>query len=228
MFLDSLVEQCYKSLPRYSEALDYLHSRGVTDEEIKLFKLGFRRVITVADDGTEDFKNFVKETNNGRSLENKIIFPLYDMLGQIVGIFSRAVETKEFKFYLTQEAKFSGVFFGFWQSLPEIYKTGRVFTVEGPFDFFAFRKAYTNSVATLTAGLSDAQYNLLHFFAENIVTVFDSDKAGRRAAAEAQQWPGIKSVELGFKDPNACLKYWDQKKFIERVKEKVGEVLLFS
>jgi DNA primase len=227
VFLEPIIEACHKSLARYEEALKYLSSRGVSEPEIEKFRLGFSRVINAKDDGSEDFQNFCKETRKGRSFENKIIFPIYDMLGKPVGLFSRAVETKEFKFYLTQEAKFSGAFFGFWQALSEIYKTSTVFVVEGPFDLMAFRKVYENSLATLTAGMSDAQYNLLKFFARNIVTVFDSDKAGRRAAEQARKWPEIRSMELGFKDPNACLKYWDDRKFIERVKAKVRETMLF-
>ena len=218
----------HQFLYRNEEALDYLHSRRVTDEEIKEFKIGYSRVVSIHDDGSEDYENFMRESYRGRAYERKIILPLYDLWGNPIGALGRAIDSKEFKYYLTKEGKFFGAFFGFFQALPEIYRTGRVFTVEGPFDFLAFRKVYPNVVATMTAELTDDQYELLNFFAKDIITVFDSDGPGRKAAERAREkWPKIKTVSLGFKDPDGALKYWsDPRKFTEYVKGIVSRTLI--
>ena len=163
MFLEVLVNKLHESIWRHPEALQYLRSRGVTEEEIKEYHIGASRVVIIPKDGSQDCENFQKETARGRKLENKVIFPIYDMIGRVVGLFGRSIETKEFKFILTAEGKFTGVLLGFYQALPYIYETGKVFVVEGPFDLMAFRKVYKNSVAALTAGLSDSQYILLQF-----------------------------------------------------------------
>jgi DNA primase len=226
-FLKILIERLHESLYRNEEALNYLHSRKVSDEEIKLFKIGYSRVVGTADDGSEDYQCFLKETHRGRDFESKITFPLYDMIGNPIGLLGRAINTKEFKFYLTLEGKYSGAFFGLSQSLPLIYDTGLAFTVEGPFDLLAFRKVYPNSVATLTAELTEAQYNILSMYAKNIITVFDSDIPGRKAAERALQWPNVKSVCLGWKDPDAGLKYLNFDKFKKHVQNKISPVALF-
>lgn len=224
MFLPLFVDRMHQSIFRNEEALDYLHSRRVTDDEIKEFKLGYSKVVSIRNDGSEDYDNFMRESYGGRLYERKIIFPLYDMLGNTIGVLGRAIDSKAFKFYLTKEGKFFGAFFGFHQALPKIYETGRVFTVEGPFDFLAFRKVYPNVVATMTAELTDDQYDLLNFFAEEIVTAFDSDGPGRRASERAKEkWPKLKTLSLGFKDPDGALKYWDDpRKFESYVRGIVG------
>jgi DNA primase len=209
-------------------AKEYLRSRGVTEEEIIELKLGYSRVISVPKEESADYETFIKETYRGKAFEQKIIFPIYDPIGRVIGLFGRAIDTKEFKFWLTAEAKFMGAFVGLYHALPHVYETGKVFVVEGPFDWVAFRKVYKNTVGAMTAGLSDAQYEILSFFAEKIVTVFDSDKAGNYATFESQKkWKNVSSVDLGWKDPSQCLKDMGLIKFTNFIKDKVGRKLLF-
>ena len=194
----------------------------MTDEEIESFKIGASRVVSAPDDGSEDYKEFMRETWRGKKLENKVVFPIQDMIGNIVGLFGRSITTKEFLYYLTIEAKETGVLFGFYQALPTIYETGRVYIVEGPFDLLAFRKVYRNTIATMTAELTEAQYYLLSFYAKQIVTVFDSDPPGKAATIRAiKKWPDVVSVDLGYKDPDRCLKETGAG-FFKFVKDKVG------
>ena len=226
MFLNALIDKLHESLFRNEAALNYLKGRKVTEEEIRTFKLGYSRVIATSDDGSQDYINFNEETYRGRALENKLIFPIYDMLGNPAGILGRAIDSKKFILYLTLESKFLGAFYGLPQSLPHIYDTSRVFTVEGPFDFFAFRKVYPNVVGTLTAELTEAQHDILSLYAKEIVTVFDSDGPGRKAAERAEKFSDVKTISLGFKDPDAALKYLNNfTEYTKYVKRKVGEVL---
>ena len=222
MFLDTLCHNLHNALPRYNNALDYLKNRGVSGEDVRDFFLGYSKIISVVDDGSLDYEIFMKETYRGKVFENKIIFPIYDVIGRTVGIFGRALDSKAFKYYLTQEAKYSGVLTGIYQALPHIYETGKVFVVEGPFDLLAFRKVFKNSVGANTAGLSESQYEILSFFADRIVTVFDSDAAGENATKEAKKkWGNISSVSLGYKDPDNVLKELGYDKFVKYVKSKV-------
>jgi len=230
MFLDTLVQGLHSSLSRYDVAKNYLRSRGTTDEEMELFKLGYTKIISVPKEDSKDYETFMGELYKGRALEQKIIFPLYDVLGRVIGLFGRSIDTKEFKFFLTEEGKYIGAFVGLLQALPYIHESGKVFVVEGPFDLIAFRKVYKNSVGALTAGLSDAQYEILNFFADKIVTVFDSDKAGKYATFEAQKKWGdkISTIDLGtWKDPSECLKQMGIKKYTEFIKGKVEGKFLF-
>jgi DNA primase len=224
MFLDVLVQNLHGALSRYDVAKEYLCSRLVTEEEIQEFRIGYSKVVSASDDGSEDFEFFLKETHKGRSFEQKIIFPLYDVIGRATGLFGRSIDTKEFKFYLNREGKYTGTLVGLYQALPYIYASGRVYVVEGPFDMLAFRKVYKNTVGALTAGLSEAQHELLSFFAKEIVTVFDSDKPGKDASEQAQRrWKNVIPLDLGYKDPDKCLKEKGSvDRFAKFVQEKVS------
>ena len=147
------------------------------------------------------------------------------MMGTPVGMITRSPEVKKYGLYLTRAGKDLGAMFGLYQALPAIYLTDCVFIVEGSFDLLAFRKARQNVVATNTAELTKAQYEQLRFYADNIITVFDSDGPGRAATERAKEnFSGIQSMDLGFKDPSNCLAYCGTvKKFSERVESKAGE-----
>ena len=190
MFLDDLTVSTHASLVRYGNVLEYLKGRNVTAEDVKRYRIGYGRVLNIPDDGTDDRKRFMEESAYGRKFEGMILFPFTEPLGRVVGLIGRSLENKYFKIFATEEAKSTGFFFGLAQALPEIYRTGRAYIVEGPFDTVAFSKVVLNTVGALTAGLNEAQFKLLRLYCDNIVTVFDSDAPGERATNKGQEWVG--------------------------------------
>lgn len=207
MFLDVLVENAHNSIFRYPEVVRYLKSRYINEDDIRKYKIGYSKIIGVPEEGSPDRKRFMDECGRGRKLEQKIIFPFRNELGRAVGLLGRAVETKEFKIFATDKAKHDGFFYGLYEALPFIYKENRVFVVEGPFDFHALFQVFPNTVATLTSGISEAQYEYLNFFCDYIVTVFDSDFAGQRGTDKiSEEHKNVYSMDLGsYKDPAKCL-----------------------
>jgi len=206
MFLDTLIENAHQALFRYPEAIDYLQSRKISVDDIRTYKLGFSKLIGVPEEDSADRKRFMEECGRGRWLQNKIIFPYRDEIGRFVGLVGRAIETKEFKVFVTEKAKLDGFFFGLYDALPHIYKENRVYVVEGPFDYLALSRVLPNTVASLTAGFSEPQYNYLNLFCDRIVTVFDSDEPGKRASERvAEEYKNISSMSIGnYKDPAKC------------------------
>jgi DNA primase len=234
MFLDEIVRTLHHTIYRYPKVLNYLKSREVTDEDIKTYELGYNKIVRVPEDPSPDRIDFMDECRKGRKLEDKLIFPFKDISGSVVGLVGRSIDTKEFKVFVTSEAKFKGFFFGLQQALPHIYRTQRVFIVEGCFDQLAFSKVFPNTVATLTAGLSDAQYDLLMLYTGNgkIFTVFDSDKTGiygRKKAVKFRE--NIIGVDfqigdsLGFKDPAKWLEELKLTRFREVVRKRVEGIM---
>lgn len=221
MFLDDIVGNVNNSIFRYNSALTYLKSRGVTEEDIKRYLLGFSRIIGIPNDNTSEYKRFVEESWKGKKFERLIIFPIQNALGNVIGIVGRSLETKMFKVFVTEESKFTGFFFGFYQALPHIYETGRAFVVEGAFDCIAFSKVYPNVVSTVTAGLYPNQYRLLSFYCKNIITVFDADEPGQNAAEIAERKKGVLNLKLGYKDPAHCYETLGFKKFKMFLEKKV-------
>jgi DNA primase len=207
MFLDRLLNSAHESIYRYEPVIQYLKSRNVFDEDIKKFRIGYSRIVSVQDDGTPDYTRFMEDSWRGKRFENKVLFPLLDVMGQASGVIGRAYDSKAFKIYATDSAKISGFFFGLFQALPYIYREKKVYVVEGPFDTIAFSKVAPNTVGSLTAGINDIQYELLMAFCDRIVTVFDSDKPGIEATEKASHRKNVSSIFLGtsYKDPDECL-----------------------
>ena len=206
MFLDTLINNLHKSIYRFPEVIRYLHSRHVTDEEIAKHKIGYNKIVGIPEDPGEDRKRMMEECYRGRKLEQKIIFPIRDVMGNTVGLVGRSVITKDFKIYVTEIAKYMGFFFGLYEALPYVYKKNKIYVVEGKFDYFALSKVFPNTVATLTSWLSEAQYGFLRCFCDTIVVVFDSDEAGVRGSEKASEYEGVIRMGLGsFKDPAVCL-----------------------
>jgi DNA primase len=229
MFLEVLVKNLNKSITRYPAVLSYLKSREVTDDEIVKYSLGFNKIVSVPEEpDNQDRVTFMDECFNGRKLENKLVFPFKNALGQVTGLIGRAIETKEFKIFVIEQAKFEGFFFGLYDALPFIYKENRAYIVEGPFDYLALSKVLPNTVATLTSKISDAQYDFLRMYCDEIVTVFDSDAAGDKGREKAEARAGIKnrvqSINLGYKDPAKILEEMKFKKFKEYILKKTKEI----
>lgn len=223
MYLDDLASILNTSLPRYPEALAYLKSRRVTAEDVTRYRLGYGKVVPPAPGGTPDMDRFNKETYRGRAFESRISLPIQDSLGRVLGIAGRTVDTKSFKVYATDEAKYTGFFFGLYQALPHIMKENRVFVVEGFFDVIAFSKVFPNVVASITAGMNESQHDQLAMYCDNIVVCFDSDKPGQEGTEKALRWSGVSSVSLGdYKDPATILEKLGPVAHKEYMKRVVG------
>jgi len=220
MFLDNLVTTLNQVIFRYPDALNYLHSRGVTDDEIRTRKIGYSKVISVPDDGSPDRKRFMNESYRGKKFENKIIFPIQDPMERVIGIAGRNIVTKEFKTFITEEAKCMGFFFGLFQALPIIYKENRTFIVEGYFDQIAMAKVLPNTVATLTSSISDTQYEFLMMYCDQIITCFDSDGPGQRGTERALEFGNVYAMNIGYKDPAKCFESLSFSNFKEHITKK--------
>lgn len=159
----------------------------------------------------------------GKKLENRIAFPITDTMGRVVGLAGRSIDSKDFKTFATEEAKYNGFFFGLSQALPYIYAENKVYIVEGYFDLIAFAKVFPNSVATITSGMNEPQHDLLTTYCDDIMLCFDDDVAGHDGRDKAlKNWGSdkrkrIHSMSIGFKDPAKALETMKLKEFTKFV-----------
>lgn len=187
-------------------ALDYLKERGIEPQTIGEFRLG------LAADSWEGLVSFLKskkvpllqaevlgltrKRKDGTPYDffrNRLIFPIIDFEGRIVGFGGRRLEDKTD----SQEAKYinspeSPVYhkglsiYGLAQAKKAIRESGEVILVEGYMDLIRLHQAgIKNCVAPLGTALTLSQINTLNRSAEKFVLMFDGDSAGRKASERA-------------------------------------------
>lgn len=228
MYLNEFSKKACSALKEYPDPTKYLSSRGITIEDIEKFTLGFVKIGTVQDDGTKEYTNFKSLTYNFKNLERRILFPLKNVLGNVHGVSTRSLSQKSYVHYFLNEAKKIGSFFGLYEALPYIIKTGRVFVHEGAFNSISFAKIFPNTVASLTSFLNVQQFETLCFFANKIVLVYDQDKAGLGGVEKCMEYYGDKVMDyvcIGENDANAYLQMLGQVKFEKYIKSKIPLIL---
>lgn len=216
--------------PQAKEALEYLKKRGLTEQTIKNWHLGW-----APDDFhyLENFlaKSFKKEEislaglivkkDNGSYFDRfrgRIMFPILNLHGQTVGFTGRLLQEKENtgKYINSPETPIynkSQIIYGLYQAKNAIRKENRAVLVEGNMDVISCHQAGTNmAVASSGTAFTEDQFRILARFTENLIFAFDADKAGLAAARRALEIAlnlglNVKIVDLaGAKDPDDLIK----------------------
>jgi len=211
-------------------ALEYLKKRGLSNTSIDKFGLGYAPGL---DSVISDFlrkKGFESRDliASGVSLpskigtqpydrfHNRIMFPIRDPQGKVLGFSGRALGETQPK-YLNSPDNLTfnkgNCLFGIDLARAEISKGKTAVLVEGNLDVLSSHQAGTSIVvAPLGTALTENQVSLLRRFADNLILAFDTDSAGIAASKRAielaeNQGMAIKVVELGeYKDPDEMIK----------------------
>lgn len=186
-----------KDAPR---AIDYLKRRGLSGDIAKRFGVGY------APDGWQnleqvfpDYANkvlnaagLVKQNEEGRRYDvfrDRIMFPIVDVRGNIIGFGGRVLGEGEPKYLNSPE---TAVFekgrelYGLFQARRAIRDAGCVIVVEGYMDVVALAQAGIEyAVATLGTATTPVHVQKLLRQSDEVVFCFDGDAAGRRAAWRA-------------------------------------------
>lgn len=221
---------------RNKKVLKYLLYRGMLEETIRDFRLGFAPQsgdIVTKELGTIGFASedllktgIVKERNN-RLLDqfyNRITFPIMNAGGRVVGFTARVLDDSLPKYVNTPETPIyhkSQVLFGFDKAKEHIRKQDHVIVVEGQMDaIFSYQAGVKNVVASSGTALTEIQLDLIKRFTKNIKIAFDVDMAGQNATRRAIElaWErefNIKVITVPEgKDPADLVKN-DPKKWVE-------------
>jgi len=180
-------------------ARQYLESRGVRPETIEKFKLGYapNQWNSLASylmkekigQGVAQAAGLIILKKKGRCYDrfrNRIIFPIFDIKGRPVGFGGRVLDEAHPKYLNTPETPVfqkGSVLYGLQASYTNMRSTRKALVVEGYMDFLAlWEHGFTNSAATLGTALTNAQVRRLKGYADEVIIVFDSDEAGKKAA----------------------------------------------
>ena len=186
-------------LKRVPAALEYLHDRGLSDETILQFRLGYA---APAWDGftkyiSEKRVNLSDAAQAGLIIKNdrggyydrfrhRIVFPILDIQERIIGFGGRALGDEQPKYLNSPETPL----FSKTRSLYALNLARKVISekecaivVEGYMDAIAAHQAgFTNCVATLGTALTLDHIRVLSRYAKRVVLAYDSDSAGMAAA----------------------------------------------
>lgn len=187
--------------PRGKVARDYLVDRGVTEESINHFSLGYAPnawdgFLRIATKRGHDVKVLEKAglivPRKGGSgyydrFRHRVIWPIRAQTGRTIAFGARALDPEEQAKYLnspeTPIYHKSNTLYGLWEGRDAIRTEKRAIVVEGYMDHLALvQHGFQNVVATSGTALTSQQARLLKRSTEHCVLVFDGDTAGSSAA----------------------------------------------
>ncbi len=177
--------------------VDYLHKRGINDDLIKIFQIGYNpndnaiyNYLKAKKFSDEEMinANIVRLTSQGLFdvFSTRITIPIHDKHGNPIAFTARrTIESDEAKYINTTETDCyikGNVLFNYHRALPIAKKLVRVILVEGAMDTIAFYKAQIeNVVATLGTACTKEQLKLLKQMNVKICVCYDGDDAGINA-----------------------------------------------
>lgn len=179
-------------------AREYLQSRGISDETIKQFRLGFApdtwRSLTDYIEGSGSSLKLAEQAGlivSGKEgsfydrFRGRLIFPIENVFGEIVAFGGRVMEKGEPKYLNSPESPVyikGKNLYGLNKAKEEIRKKGFALIVEGYFDLISLWNAgIGNVVATLGTALTREHLELLRRYTLDVVALFDPDEAGKKA-----------------------------------------------
>ena len=145
---------------------------------------------------------------------NRVVFPVIDVRGSVIGFSGRIIGNGEPKYLNTPDTLvFNKSRNLFALNIAKKSKSGMLILVEGNLDVITLHQAgFDCAVASLGTALTAEQTRLMSRYTEKIILAYDSDEAGRRAALRAipmieKTGMHVKVVDMGAsKDPDEFLK----------------------
>jgi DNA primase len=185
--------------PPGEKAHEYLKQRGLDEETIDAFGLGYAP--NSWDAGLNHFKSkgyteqdlldagLVTERDSGGFYDrfrHRVVFPIRDERGRMAGFGARVLNPEDIpKFINSPQTPIfdkGHLLYGLERARRPIRSQDQVVIVEGYLDVIALHQAgYANTVSPMGTALTDRQLNLLKRFSRRIILALDSDAAGDKA-----------------------------------------------
>ncbi len=198
-------------------AYKYIKERGVTDEALKIFNIGFApdhndllKFLELKGFGFDEIKKTDLLIKNKKGeffgrFSNRITFPIHNFSDDIVGFGARTIQNSKIKYINSQESlvfKKSQLLYGLKENLLHIRSEKELFLVEGYMDVIKlYCSGIKNAVSTLGTTLSEMQLKKMWNFSDIPYVCFDGDDAGQSASKK------IAEKVLKFLLPGKSLKF---------------------
>jgi DNA primase len=202
--------QAELAAPGGARVRDYLRERGLTDETVRRFGLGFApagwdglvrhlRARRVPVEHALEVGLLARREQDGSVYDrfrDRLMFPIHDRTGKVIAFGGRVLPGARPssgdpppKYLNSPESPLfhkGQTLYGLAQAREAIRKSGRVLVVEGYMDVIALSQAgIAEAVAPLGTALTVDQLRVLGRLSETVIACFDGDAAGRRAAGRS-------------------------------------------
>ncbi len=195
-------------MPEGKACLDYLRGRGITDEILAKFRLGFapdtRNALKTALANKDIPEDLMVETGmlirppEDRAdrtpydrFRGRLMFPIMDRRGRVIAFGGRTLIDDKAKYLNSPETPIfhkGQVLYGLDQALASARKSGHLILAEGYMDVIALQMAgFDEAVAPLGTALTEQHLAMMWRVAPEPVLCFDGDEAGQRAALRAAE-----------------------------------------
>jgi DNA primase len=191
--------------PDGARARQYLDARGIDPEVARRFGLGY------APEGWDQLLTFMRGSGVSEDVlaqaglvvprqtgagfydrfRGRLIFPIRDSLGRPVAFGGRALGSEEPKYLNSPETPLfvkGQTLYALDLARTTIRERNRALIVEGYVDcLMAHQYGFTETVAALGTAFTGAQLGLLRRYCDEVITFFDADEAGKKAAERAEE-----------------------------------------
>lgn len=228
-----------------SRAYQYLRGRGLTDETIVKFGLGYSNI------SPDDLCRYLKQKGFEESILaesglikvdqrgahdrfwNRVMFPIMDVNNRVIGFGGRVMGEGLPKYLNSPETPLfdkSRNLYGLHAAKKA--RKGYFLLCEGYMDVIALHQAgFTNAVASLGTAFTPQHAMLMKRYVDQVILTFDSDGAGVTAALRAI--PILKRAGLGikvlnmrpYKDPDEFIKGEGAEAYEERIRQAQNSFL---
>ena len=227
-------------------AYQYLAGRGLSDETMKKFGLGY------SDKYSDDLYRYLKEQKYSDEVLresglfnvderhgmydkfwNRVIFPIMDVNSRVIGFGGRVMGEGKPKYLNSPETKIfdkSRNLYGL--NVARTTRKNYLIVCEGYMDVISMHQAgFTNAVASLGTALTSGHASLLKRYTQEVLLLYDSDEAGIRAALRGipiLRDAGVTSrvVDLKpYKDPDEFIKNLGAEAFEERLNQAMDSFM---
>ena len=179
------------------KAKEYLYKRGINDDIIKTFEIGLsikdssnltKSLITKYTEKDLIKSGLINKNSNGLNdtFYNRIMFPLHNLYGQVVGFSGRIYDSSDDSKYINSKEseifKKGELLYNYFRAKDEIRKLNQVIITEGFMDVIRMHSVgIYNVVATMGTAFTKNQALIIRRLANEIILMFDGDKAGEKA-----------------------------------------------
>lgn len=223
-----------------AHALEYLKDRGLTDETITKFGLGFSDVYSddlykylkskgYKDEELRDSGLVKFDEKHGASdrFWNRVMYPIIDTNNRVIGFGGRVMGDAKPKYINTQDTPVfdkSRNLYGL--NLAKKSKRQGIIFCEGYMDVISMHQAgFDNAVASLGTALTVGQVNLIKRYTNRVYLAYDSDEAGTKAALRALEimrefdMPARVISLKPYKDPDELIQAEGNDEFERRIEQ---------